>query len=125
MNKIILAAVTAATLIGSAGIASANDSYRGWGWGWGSGTGERREARQESAIEQGRRNGTLSAREYRNLQAEQANIDRLQNRARADGVVTYREAQEIRNAQNNASRHIYNDTHNSEGRNPSWYRRWY
>ncbi len=38
MNKIILAAVTAATLIGSAGIANATDYNRGWGWGWGSST---------------------------------------------------------------------------------------
>ena len=124
MNKIILAAVTAATLIGSAGIASANDSYRGWGWGWGSGTGERREARQEAAIEQGRRNGSLTASEYRQLQAEQANIDRLQNRARADGYVSNAERAQIRAAQNNAARHIYQETHDRDGRGP-WYRRWY
>jgi hypothetical protein len=123
MKKIILATVTAMTLLGSAGVASATE-YRGWGWGWGQGTGERREARQEAAIEQGRRNGSLTPSEYRALQAEQANIDRLQNRAKADGVVTRRESAEIRNAQNSATRHIYQETHDRDGRSP-WYRRWY
>ena len=123
MNKFILAAVTAATLIGSAGIANASE-YRGWGWGWGYGTGERREARQESAIEQGRRNGSLTGSEYRALQAEQARIDALQNRARADGVVTRRESQQIREAQDAASRHIYQSTHNNDYNRPAP-RRWW
>lgn len=124
MKKIVLAALTAVTVIGSAGVANATD-YRGWGWGWGWGTGERREARQEAAIEYGRRNGSLSAHEYRQLQAEQARIDALQRRARADGVVTWRESQQIRHAQDEAARHIYQETHDREGAYRPWYRRWY
>ncbi len=123
MKKIILATVTAVTLLGSAGVASATE-YRGWGWGWGQGAGERREARQESAIEQGRRNGTLTASEYRALQAEQARIDRLQNAAKSDGYVSAAERARISAAQNSAARHIYQETHDREGRSP-WYRRWY
>jgi uncharacterized membrane protein YebE (DUF533 family) len=120
MKRIILAAVTAATVIGTAGVANAESR---WNWG-GGGSGERREARQEAAIEQGRRNGSLTGSEYRSLQAEQARIDALQNRAKADGRVDRREAAQIAQAQNNAARHIAQESHDSERRG-SWIRRWW
>ncbi|MEQ1649286.1 MAG: hypothetical protein ABL898_11920 [Hyphomicrobiaceae bacterium] len=120
MKRIILAVATATTLIATAGFANA-ESRSYWN---NDGSGERREARQESAIEQGRRNGSITGSEYRSLQAEQARIDALQNRAKADGRVDRREAAQIAQAQNNAARHIAQESNDRERRG-SWFRRWW
>ncbi len=89
-------------------------------------TGERREAYQERAIEQARRSGELNGREYRQLQSEQARIDELQRRAKADGRVDRYESAQIRRAQNEASRHISQESHDSEkaGGGRRWNRWW-
>ena len=67
MNRTIL---TAALLLGSTAIASAHD------WGGYSGTGDidARRGNQMRRIEEGRRSGQLSWREYRVLRREQAQI---------------------------------------------------
>ena len=67
---------------------------------------DRRQAEQAREIERGQRNGSLTAREVSDLKAEQARIADLERRAKADGVVTHQERQQIRNAQSAAGRHI-------------------
>lgn len=90
-----------------------------------SGTGERREARQEQRIRDGIQDGSLTRREAVQLIEEQRRIDRLQAQARADGRVSDREADQIRRAQKEASRHIYQERHDAESRRfRPWYR-WY
>jgi len=79
------------------------------------------EAREAAAIEQGRYSGQLTRREYRDLKAEQQAIRSMEARAKADGYVSKREYREIREAQSNAARHIYQETHDGQ---KSWYRRW-
>lgn len=83
---------------------------------------DRRQAMQERRIQDGVRSGEITRREYRALEAEQARIRQLEARAKADGRVDGREAAEIRRAQNEASRHIRQESTDSERR---WYRRWW
>jgi D-alanyl-D-alanine carboxypeptidase len=75
---------------------------------------DRRQAEQARRIEQGQRSGALTARETADLKAEQGRIAELERRAKADGVVTRREAQMLDRAQDAASRHIYQEKHDDE-----------
>ena len=81
-----------------------------------------RQASQAASIREGIRSGELTRREVLELRAEQARITDLERRAKADGVVTRREAAVIEHAQNRAARHIYREKHDSER---AWWRRWY
>lgn len=65
-----------------------------------------REAVQSIRIESGRLTGSLTAKEAARLQDEQEHIRRMEARAKADGVVTQRERDRIREAQNVAAQHI-------------------
>lgn len=103
INRIVLGVALAAVTISTAGSAFANDI-------------ERRDAAQDARIQAGIRDGSLNRREAGALIQERRDIERLERRARADGVVTARERAEIRNAQDKASRDIYNLRHNSERR---------
>jgi uncharacterized membrane protein YebE (DUF533 family) len=85
---------------------------------------DRRQTNQERRIQQGVRSGEITGREYRALEAEQARIRQLEARAKADGRVDAREAAEIRRAQNNASRHIQQESTDGDRRG-SWHRRWW
>ena len=76
---------------------------------------------QHQQIEQGRRNGTLTRREYSALQAEQARIAEMERRALADGHLSRREARAIQEAQRDASNHIYTESHDRE---VNIWRRW-
>lgn len=88
---------------------------------YGKATVEANEAAQASRIEQGRYNGELTRREYRNLKAEQDHILELERRAKADGHLSKREYHQIHDAQINASRHIKQESTDNQ---TSWYRRW-
>jgi membrane peptidoglycan carboxypeptidase len=83
-----------------------------------------RQARQESRIQQGLRTGQITRSEYRELEAEQARIARLERSAKADGRVDRYEAAQIRNAQNQASQHIRQEASDSDSRRRRWYRWW-
>ena len=84
---------------------------------------DRREAMQEQRIQAGRRSGEITNREYRMLEAEQARIKQLERNALRDGHIDRREAAQIRQAQNQASRHIYQESHDAERVN-RWNRWW-
>ena len=75
---------------------------------------DRREAIQEQRIQNARRSGELTREEYRHLEAEQARIHQMERAAKADGRIDGREAEQIRRAQNEASRHIAQESHNNE-----------
>lgn len=114
MTKIALAAALSLIALTS----TANAQY------YGDRLGQHREAYQEQRIEQARRSGQLTGREYRELQAEQARIDALQRHAAADGRVDRHEAERIRRAQNEAGRHIRQEANDNERRGV-WGRRWW
>ncbi len=83
---------------------------------------DQRQASQERRIQQGVRSGELTRGEYYRLEAEQARIRTLEARAKADGRVDRYEAAQIRRTQDAASRHIYQEKHDTDRR---WIRRWW
>ena len=113
MKKLALAALGLIALTGSAGAYDSRPSEI-----------DRREAIQEQRIQAARRSGELTGREYRALEAEQARIHQMERNARRDGHIDRNEAAQIRRAQNEASRHITQESHDSERRG-SWARRWW
>lgn len=88
---------------------------------YGTKTIDANEAAQASRIDQGRLTGQLTKKEYRDLNAEQARIQAMEARAKADGHVSKREYNQIHNAQINASQHIRQE---STDRQVNVLRRW-
>ena len=77
---------------------------------------DRREARQNARIHQGVRSGELTRGEAMRLRAGERHIDRIEDRAKADGRVTPRERARIDRAQNRESRQIWRLKHNDRTR---------
>lgn len=77
---------------------------------------DRREAIQESRIQAGRRSGEITRFESMKLEAEQARIRQMERNALRDGHIDRREAAQIRDAQNAASRHITQESHDRQRR---------
>ena len=73
---------------------------------------DRTQARQAQEIEQLRRSGQLTRREYHALQSEQARIADIEQYAKRDGYLSPREHRQIREAQREAGSHIYEESHN-------------
>ena len=122
MNKMTLMAAGVFAVLASAGAAQA-DGYRFWNTS--TPRIDAREAWQAREIEQGRRSGQLSAREYSELRAEQVRIHELERRAKADGYVSSAERNQLRAAQTQAERHIQRDLHNRETAGSGVRRTWY
>ena len=85
------------------------------GPGYGGGL-ERRDAINNERIEHGIRSGQITPREAARLRDKQARIERMEARARADGVVTERERARIEVAQNDLSRSIWREKHDAQVR---------
>jgi hypothetical protein len=83
---------------------------------------DKRQSNQTERIQDARRSGELTLRESMALRAEQARIASMERSAKADGIVTRREAREIGQAQNAASRHIAQESHDGQ---KSWLRKWF
>lgn len=120
MTRIALSTIAALAIVGSTSIASAYDyNYRH------NGTNTPRidatQSKQAHEIEAARRNGQLSWREQLSLKREQASINRLEQQAKRDGVVTQRERADIREAQRNAQKHIDQAEHNRERAGFRWW----
>jgi len=80
-----------------------------------------RRASEMRRIENGRRSGQLTWREYRFLRYEQARIAADERRARADGYVSHYERRRLNQELDQASRDIYRLKHNDR---VAWWRRW-
>lgn len=76
---------------------------------------DQRQANQERRIDQGIASGQLNEPEAARLNKQQDHIDKMENKAKADGVVTNKERQRIHNAQDRASRNIYREKHDRQG----------
>lgn len=74
---------------------------------------DNRQANQSTRIQQGVASGQLTAKETYQLEKGQARVQTMENRAKADGVVTNRERARINQAQNVQSNRIYNKKHNA------------
>jgi hypothetical protein len=72
---------------------------------------DHREHRQLHRITKGIQNGSLNRQETARLLRHQVHIQRLEQRAKADGVVTRHERHRIRAAQNRQNRAIWRNKH--------------
>ncbi len=111
------AALVAIVLAATATAASAHDYYEYSR----AGRIDAREAAQAHRIERARRSGELTWYESLKLRSEQARIHRMERRAESDGIITRDEARRIERAQDEASRHIYRDSHDDQ---QARWRRW-
>ena len=73
---------------------------------------DRREARQQTRIQQGVHSGQLTPGETARLEAGQAHVERVEARAKSDGVVTPHERAKLNRTQNRQSRKIARLKHN-------------
>jgi protein required for attachment to host cells len=121
-KSILFTAALLATLVVADGA-----SAKGYRWSGATDTPriDATRAEQRKRIEEGRRNGQITRSEYNRLMAEQDRIATMERRAKADGIATPSERREIRHAQEEAARHIYQESHNGETRWNRWYRRWW
>ena len=77
---------------------------------------DRREARQESRIQEGRASGELTRREAARLEAREARLRADEAAAKADGRVTMRERQRLQGEANRDSARIYRQKHDRQTR---------
>ena len=73
---------------------------------------DKREANQEQRIDQGIRSGALTPKEEAKLDAGQAKVERMEEKAKADGTVTKHERNRINRVQNEQSKKIHHMKHN-------------
>jgi len=108
-TKTFTVAVTALMLLSGAALAGREDTI---------------EANRDvlnQRIEQGRYNGQLTRREYRDLKSEEARIDADIKRALADGRLSRAEYQRLHDEQLAALKHVKEDSTNHK---VSFWRRW-
>ena len=116
MNRL---AIAAALLVASVGAASAYDRYND------TSDIDARRVRESQRIEDGRRTGQLSGREYRFLRAEQSRIADHERQAKADGFVSPGERRRLNQELDQASADIHRLKHNDEvSSRRHWYRWW-
>lgn len=77
---------------------------------------DQRQANQEQRIDQGIGSGQLNQREADRLNKQQAHINKMEDKAKADGVVTKKERARIHAAQDRASKNIYREKHDRQGK---------
>jgi len=73
-----------------------------------------RQERQQQRIDQGVASGELNQREAGRLERQQDRIQGMEEKAKADGVVTKQERRALQGAQNRASRHIAKEKHDRQ-----------
>jgi len=76
---------------------------------------DQRQMNQEQRIDQGIASGQLNEREAHRLNKQQEHVNKMEDRAKSDGVMTKRERARIGAAQNRASRHIAREKHDRQG----------
>lgn len=73
-----------------------------------------RQERQQQRIDQGVASGELNQREAGRLERQQDRIQGMEDKAKADGVVTKQERRAVQGAQNRASRNIAREKHDRQ-----------
>ena len=73
-----------------------------------------RQANQEQRIDQGVASGSLTQREANRLERGQQHVDNMENRAKADGVVTRGERARLHQAQDVQSARIHRQKHDRQ-----------
>jgi hypothetical protein len=75
-----------------------------------------RQHNQRQRIVNGVGSGELTMRETRRLASGQVHLNRVERRAKADGVVTGRERAHMQHEENQQSRRIYRQKHDAQDR---------
>lgn len=75
---------------------------------------DKRQEMQQKRIDQGLQSGELNQREAARLERHQARIQKAEDRAKADGVVTKRERAAIHHAQDKESGRIHRQKHDAQ-----------
>ena len=75
---------------------------------------DQRQANQERRIEAGEKSGQLNQKEAARLEKGQARIQKMENKAVADGKVTAKERRKIERAQDKQSRKIAREKHDRQ-----------
>ncbi len=73
-----------------------------------------REVKQDARIQQGVASGQLNAKETYRLEKQQANINRVEANAKADGTVTKGERKHLNHMQNKASKNVHHQKHDAQ-----------
>jgi hypothetical protein len=106
MNKIrTVIAVAVGSLFAGAAFAQSNYSI------------EQRDRIEQARIDRGVQSGQLTSREADRLQGERAQIERMESRARSDGVMTRNERARIDGAQDRLSRDIRRESNDRQTSN--------
>ena len=77
---------------------------------------DQRQTNQEQRIDQGIASGQLNEREANRLNKQQEHVNKMEDRAKSDGVMTKKERARIGAAQDRASRHIAREKHDRQGK---------
>ena len=77
---------------------------------------DQRQTNQEQRIDQGIASGQLNEREANRLNKQQEHVNKMEARAKSDGVMTKKERARIGAAQARASRHIAREKHDRQGK---------
>lgn len=75
---------------------------------------DQRQINQEARIQQGVNSGALTPREDVKLERGQQHVQNMENKAKADGVVTRRERTRLQHAEDVQSRRIYREKHDRQ-----------
>ena len=75
---------------------------------------DQRQANQEQRIQQGVQSGSLTQKEAARLEKGQDRLQRKEDRAKADGVVTPQERKNLQRAENKQSERIYREKHDRQ-----------
>jgi hypothetical protein len=75
---------------------------------------DKRQAEQQKRIDQGVKSGQLTNREAARLEKGQAKVQRMETKAKADGVVTAKERRQITREQNKQSKRIAREKHDAQ-----------
>ena len=75
---------------------------------------DKRQEVQQKRIDQGVQSGRLNQKEATRLERRQERIEKMEDKAKADGVVTKQERKKLHHAQNQESRRIHHERHDRQ-----------
>jgi hypothetical protein len=75
---------------------------------------DKRQEIQQKRIDQGVQSGELNKREAARMERHQAGIQKMEDKAKADGTVTKKERAKIHHAQNHESQRIHRQKHDRQ-----------
>jgi uncharacterized membrane protein YebE (DUF533 family) len=75
---------------------------------------DQRQANQQQRIDQGVKSGQLTGKEAARLEKGQEHVQKVENKAKADGKVTKKERARIQHAENVQGRHIAKQKHDRQ-----------